>query len=110
VADNLRIWAERLVGLVAGDSRPVARYHPDLLARAGHYGQTALAGALWTLHWSATGWVEAVARAEEAGITLVHPDRGPQSLLDVMRANAHDAHHHCWDVARTMAVARPAGD
>jgi hypothetical protein len=102
IADNLRIWAERLAGLVAGDRCPVARYDQDFLARARHYDEIALAGALWSLDRATRDWADAVALAEGAGVTLVHPDRGEQSVLEVVRSNAHDAWHHRWDIARTM--------
>ncbi|HXQ44748.1 MAG TPA: DinB family protein [Acidimicrobiales bacterium] len=104
VSDNLRIWAERLAGLVGGDSRPVARYDPDLLAEARRYDGIALTAAVWSLDRSVRDWAEAVRQADEAGVILVHPDRGAQSVLDVARSNAHDAHHHCWDIFRTMEV------
>jgi hypothetical protein len=102
VSDNLRIWAERLVALASGDTQPVARYDQDLLARARAYDEVALAGALWSLDRAVRDWTEAVGRADRAGVTLVHPDRGAQSLLDVVRSNAHDASHHCRDIARTV--------
>ena len=31
-------------------------------------------------------------------VTLVHPERGEQTLIDVVRSNAHDAYHHGWDI------------
>jgi hypothetical protein len=102
VADNLRIWAERLAGLAAGDNRPVARYDQDLLAEARRYREISLAGALWSLDRASTDWTRAVLLAEATGVTLVHPDRGAQSLLDVARSNAHDSCHHGWDVRRTL--------
>lgn len=102
VADNLRIWAERLAGLAVGDDGPVAPYDQDLLAEARRYSELSLAGALWSLDRASADWTGAVARAEGAGVTLVHPDRGPQSLLDVARSNAHDTCHHGWDVRRIL--------
>jgi hypothetical protein len=106
VADNLRIWAERLAGLAAGDRRPVGRYDQDLLAEARRYPEVSLSGALWSLDRAARDWISAVVLADGVGITLVHPDRGEQPLLDVARANAHDVRHHCRDVAITMKDAR----
>ncbi len=103
ISDNLRIWAERLAGLASGDPRGVARYDPDLLAQARRYDGVALGGALWSLDRAVRDWVDAVDLAQGAGVTLVHPDRGEQSLLDVVRSNAHDACHHCWDIRRSMA-------
>ena len=41
VSDNLRIWAERLAGLAAGDTHPVPPYDQDLLARARSYDEIA---------------------------------------------------------------------
>jgi hypothetical protein len=108
IADNLRIWAERLAGLAAGDPRPVARYDQDLLALARHYDGIALAGALWSLEWATREWTDAVALASAAGVTLVHPDRGEQTLLDVTLSNAHDASHHYWDIRRTLEGTRSA--
>src|SRR5271155_5849224 len=102
ISDNLHIWAERLVGRASGDSRRVARYDQDLLARARRYDEIALAGALWSLDRAARDWADAVDGAHRAGVTLVHPDRGEQSLLDVVRSNAHDARPHCWDVRRSL--------
>ncbi len=107
VGDNLRIWAERLAALAAGDARPVGRYDQDLLAQARRYDEIALAGALWSLARAVEQWSEAVGRADRADVTLVHPDRGPQSVLDVVRSNAHDAHHHAADIRRTIDAARP---
>jgi hypothetical protein len=37
ITDNLRIWAERLVGAGLGSTRPVSPYDGDLLARARSY-------------------------------------------------------------------------
>jgi hypothetical protein len=102
VGDNLRIWAERLAGLAAGDPRPVAPYDQDLLARARGYDEIALSGALWSLARAAQDWTVAVGLADDAGITLVHRQRGEHGLLDVVRSNAHDAGHHCWDIRTTI--------
>jgi HEAT repeat protein len=33
---------------------------------------------------------------------LVHPERGLQSLVEVVRSNAHDAFHHQWDIQRAL--------
>jgi len=102
VGDNLRIWAERLAGLASGDSRPVGRYDQDLLAQARRYDDVALGGALWSLDRAVEDWADAVVLAGHVGVTLVHPDRGEQTLLDVVRSNAHDACHHGWDIRRTI--------
>jgi hypothetical protein len=102
VADNLRIWAERLAGLALGDDSPVASYDQDLLAQARRYDDVSVAGALWSLERAAGDWRYAVGMADQVGIILVHPERGENSLLDVVRTNAHDARHHAWDIERTI--------
>ena len=102
VTDNLRIWAERLAGLALGDLRPVTPYDQDLLAHARQYDGVAVVGALWSLDRAVSDWREAVLLADGAGVALVHPERGEQSLLDVVRSNAHDAYHHRWDIQRTI--------
>jgi len=33
---------------------------------------------------------------------LVHPERGEQTVLDVVGSNAHDAYHHRWDIERSL--------
>lgn len=102
VSDNLGIWAERLAGLALGDVGAVAPYDQDLLAQARRYDDVAMAGALWSLERAAGDWRRAVEMADQVGITLIHPERGENSLLDVVRTNAHDARHHAWDIERTI--------
>jgi hypothetical protein len=118
VGDNLRIWAERLAGIIRGGSPDVGGYDQDALAAARGYGSISLPAALWSLSRSVDDWSEVVAEfaAEEvagsvtespAGAqprqpVLVHPERGPQSLVEVVRANAHDAFHHQWDIQRAL--------
>jgi hypothetical protein len=52
-------------------------------------------------------WLAAVEIATEAGVILDHPDRGPQTVTDVVRTNAHDAFHHEWDIRRSFPDAQP---
>jgi hypothetical protein len=103
VTDNLRIWAERLVAVTRGSDWPIAQYDSDLLARARNYEAVALEGALWSLSDSVSAWVSAVAGAEAHEVVLRHPERGLQTVSDVVRNNAHDAHHHAWDIERIEA-------
>lgn len=104
VADNLRVWAERLAGLATGDRGPVAPYDERSLAVARRYESVGLHGALWSLSRAADDWLGAVTLADRAHVVLFLPDRGPQSLEDVVRSNAHDAHHHGWDIERSLAA------
>lgn len=106
VTDNLRNWAERLVGACLTDVRTVPGYDPDLLARARGYNEISLAGALWSLRGAAGAWAESVFLALEDGTVLEHAGRGPQRAEDVARNNAHDAVHHAWDIQRILDCRR----
>jgi hypothetical protein len=102
VTDNLRIWAERLVGAAQGGTRDVAGYDADLLGHARAYNLVPVAGALWSLQLAAAHWLDAVHLAEREAVVLMHADRGEQSAGDVVSNNAHDAYHHGWDIQRSL--------
>jgi len=107
VADNLRIWAERLAALAGappGGALPVAPYDQDALARVRRYEEIAVAGALWSLRRAAADWHRAVASAGRADVTMVHPERGVLGRSDVVRTNAHDTAHHVHDVRRILSA------
>ncbi len=104
VADNLRIWAERLAGVTAGADRLVAPYDENALAAARRYGAIPLVAGLWSLERSSADWCAVVTRSPKQGVVLVHPERGALSLVDVAQANAHDGWHHRGDVARILAA------
>ncbi len=100
VTDNLRIWAERLAGGYLAADLAIADYEPDLLSQGRRYDEVSLAGALWSLRWAATAWTEAAEKALAVGLVLQHAARGRQRAEDVARNNAHDTHHHRWDIGR----------
>ncbi|MFC1437407.1 hypothetical protein ABUW04_03985 [Streptacidiphilus sp. N1-10] len=102
VTDNLRNWAERLAGARLSGAVDVPGYDPDLIARARHYNEIAPAAALWSLEHAVTAWVASVTDALEGGIVLRHATRGVQRAEDVARNNAHDGHHHAWDIERIL--------
>lgn len=60
VADNVRIWAERLVGSAAG-AKTVGAYDDNLLAAARSYSDVPLAAALWSIGRASGDWQAAVA-------------------------------------------------
>jgi DinB superfamily len=106
VGDNLRIWAERLMGVAGGAVPAVGEYDENELADARNYEMIPLQAAMWSLLRSVDDWQVAVRRSRRNGPVLVHPERGEQSLSDVVVSNAHDAFHHQWDIRRTL---EPAG-
>lgn len=102
VTDNLRIWAERVIGVAVGGCRCVPGYDENLLAQARGYPLIPLAGALWSLQHAARDWQEALTLGIERDVVLQHAGRGEQRAADVARNNAHDAHHHAWDIRRSL--------
>ena len=102
MGDNLRIWAERLAGIARGAPAEVGGYDETALGEARGYGGIPLPSALWSLRRSVVDWLEVVGETPERGTVLVHPERGPQSLGDVARSNAHDAYHHRSDIQRSL--------
>ena len=107
VADNLRIWAERLAGAGLGGPAEVPGYDENLLARAREYNQVPAEGALWSLRSAAGDWADAVGLATRERVVLQHAGRGEQTVLDVARNNAHDAYHHGWDIRRSLGAVDP---
>jgi hypothetical protein len=105
VADNLRIWAERLVGVAAGSGLGIAPYDENVLAAARSYERIPLGAARWSLGRSVLDIDEAARLSALTGPVLDHPERGELSLTEVLVAIAHDARHHLWDIERTIAVA-----
>jgi len=107
VADNLRIWAERLAGTVEGAPPEVGGYDENELAEARHYELIPLRAATWSLSRAAADWGDVVERSDRVCTVLVHPERGRLQLAEVVRSNAHDAFHHAWDIRRTLGAVRP---
>jgi hypothetical protein len=102
VADNLRIFAERMAGITAGARPEVASYDEDDLARVRVYERGNLPAATWSLGRSVADWVEVV-RTAPADLVMIHDQRGELDLVEVVRSNVHDAVHHLWDIDRTLA-------
>jgi len=102
VADNLRIWAERLVGVQGRGSHVVGGYDERVLADARNYKSLPIEAALWSLNRSVGDWLTAVEDTPKTGVIMIHPDRGELELSDVVLSNTHDARHHEWDIKRTL--------
>lgn len=102
VADNMRIWAERLAGLALGATDPIDPYDQDDLARVRNYSRVPLEAGLWSLRHAVADWRDAVELATDRQVVMEHPERGSLSVLEVVRSIAHDAHHHAWDIQRSI--------
>lgn len=103
VADNLRIFAERLEGVFAGASPALAAYDENELAAARGYEAMSLEAALWSVGGAVAAWSaasrEALRRPE---LVYLHAERGPLAPPEIVRAPGHDALHHVWDVRRAV--------
>jgi hypothetical protein len=106
VADNLRIWAERLMGVVDGVPLFVGNYDENKLADARNYEDIPIQAAMWSLTRSVDDWLSSVEATPSSGVVLAHSVRGELTLSDVVLSNAHDALHHQWDIERTVGDLR----
>ena len=77
VADNLRIYAERLAGMALGSEGPLVPYDQDELARVRRYGEMALPSVLWSVERAAADWCEA-AQLVDPGLTAVTRTADPR--------------------------------
>jgi uncharacterized protein (TIGR03086 family) len=98
VSDNLRNWAERLQAARLAGNPEVPSIDQDRLAGARRYERQPVEVALWSLTEACRSWVSVLRAALSDGVVLTHETRGALSAADVARNNAHDAHHHLWDI------------
>jgi hypothetical protein len=104
VADNFRIFAERLEGVAAGGSTALAAYDQDELAAARRYEEMSVESALWSVGTAAAAWATASRFALSQPTEFLHAERGHLTAAEVVRGPAHDAVHHCWDVTRATGA------
>jgi hypothetical protein len=106
--DNLRIWAERLVGAASGGVHPVPGYDQDQLAEARGYEAMPVGAALWSLARATGDWQEALRMiGERSDVALEHPAMGPFTVADVTRQVGHDLFHHLDDVRTILSHHHP---
>lgn len=104
VADNLRIYAERMWSSMEANPVNLAAYDQDDLASTRGYQHIPVKTALWSLSHSAPMWREAFEAAVGREPTFNHPERGLQTLSDLVQSNCHDAMHHEWDIRRSLSI------
>jgi hypothetical protein len=104
VADNLRQHGERMAAGAHGETWRFEAPNQDELAELRRYERVPLDGALWSLSGVVGPYVEAFLAARATGVVLPHAARGDQDAGLVLRGNAHDAHHHAWDLERIAAA------
>ncbi|MEO5723178.1 MAG: hypothetical protein ABIQ39_11300, partial [Ilumatobacteraceae bacterium] len=84
VADNLRIWAERLEGIRSGAPPQVAAYDENHLASVRRYEEMPVEAALWSVRTAAAAWSEAMRAAIQSGTVVDHPERGELTASEVV--------------------------
>jgi hypothetical protein len=102
VADNLRIFAERLEGVFAGAPTTLAAYDENALAAARDYEAMSLQSALWSVRTATATWTRAARESLTRPTTYMHAERGELGAAEITRGPAHDALHHLWDVRRAV--------
>ena len=101
--DNLRIWAERLVGAAPGGIHPVPGYDQDQLAEARGYDSMPVGAALWSLGRATGDWQEALRMiGEGSDVAFEHLAMGSYTVADVTTQVGHDLFHHQDDVRRIL--------
>jgi hypothetical protein len=110
VADNFRVWAERVMALVTTGDNRVVTYDPSTLGAARGYESLPVSAALWSLGRAVDDWHAAFGRVEqEPGVILRHPVGSALTLVDVRRQLAHEVQHHALDVGRALEASTPRG-
>src|SRR3954454_7543995 len=109
VADNLRIFAERLQGVFAGAPTTLAAYDQDQLAEARDYEAMSLPSALWSVRTATVTWAAAARESLSRPTTYQHAERGELNAAEITRGPAHDALHHYLDVTRAVANSATPG-
>lgn len=104
VADNLLGWGAGLAAALAGWEGEYVSAAPDDVAAVKRYDAVPLPAALWSLEQAARAWGEVAPPAADADVVLHHSRRGRLAATAVLRAVAHDAHHHARDVERSLAA------
>ena len=100
VAENTRIWSERLAASAFQPGAPITTWDEDALDAARGSSGSSLVAGLWSLERALDSWWD-VADLGVAAI-VAHPDQGPMTFLDVGRAAAHELHHHALDIERIV--------
>jgi hypothetical protein len=99
LVDVLRIGTERLLTLAHDPGRGLTCWDENALAEIRRYRQLSPAVGLIVLPAAAQEWA-AVASQAPAEAVVRHPEFGDLGALEVIRRNAHEAHHHLMDINR----------
>jgi hypothetical protein len=97
LVDVLRIGTERLLTLTLDPGRGITCWDENALAETRRYAQLSPAVGLVVLRTAAQEWAGAAGQAPAEAVVR-HPQFGDLGALEVIRRNAHEAHHHLMDI------------
>lgn len=96
LVDVLRIGVERLLTLQMDPASGVPCWDENQLAEARRYRRLSPLVGVAMLDAAVQDWLQAAEQAPDAQVE--HPLFGTLTTLDVIRRNAHEAHHHLRDI------------
>jgi hypothetical protein len=99
LVDVLRIGTERLLTLTHDPDRGITCWDENALAEARRYQLLSPAVGLIVLQSAAQNWT-ATAAVASARAEVHHPQFGVLGAVEIIRRNAHEAHHHLMDINR----------
>jgi len=99
LVDVMRIGTERLLTLTHDPDRGIPCWDENALAEDRRYQRLSPAVGLIVLRSAAREWA-AAADATPADAAILHPQFGSLGALEIIRRNAHEAHHHLMDITR----------
>jgi len=99
LVDVLRIGTERLLTLTHDPGRGITCWDENALAETRRYAQLSPAVGLLVLRTAAREWARAASEAPAEAVVR-HPQFADLGALEIIRRNAHEAHHHLMDINR----------
>ena len=99
LVDVLRIGTERLLTLTHDPGRGITCWDENALAETRRYAQLSPAVGLMVLRTAAREWAAAASEAPAEAVVR-HPQFEDLGALEIIRRNAHEAHHHLMDINR----------
>jgi hypothetical protein len=101
LVDVLRIGTERLLTLTHDPEHGITCWDENALARDRQYHELSPVVGLIALQSAARDWVTAALAAPGAA-QVRHPQFGMLGAVEIIRRNAHEVHHHLWDIHRAQ--------
>jgi hypothetical protein len=97
MVDVIRIGTERLWIAMLDPGAGIPCWDADALADVRQYSALSPRVGLRALHEAVQSWSAAAAQISPEA-TVEHPEFGTLSAADIIRRNAHEVHHHLFDI------------